>query len=265
MGGVISSPLVSLTAVEVADYIASIDLAYEEYRELFIANGTLDGNKIATWQDEIDAIIFLSIELGISNKNHIRRLVNALRIFQRSLHRPPHPPTSEQEELGSTMVQLSLARVDGQDSQESPQFLGRAMSGGPEKLFECSICLSPMNDPVTLPCGHSACKEPCLDRWFESKDKCPVCRAIVPERIRRDLHVAINMKDLINKAYPGLGAEREAQKVEEAARQRAAEVERVRETVDDRDDDKIKQQKLIQEVLSIMSVLSGCTTTHTAK
>ena len=35
--------------------------------------------------------------------------------------------------------------------------------------------------------------------------------------------------------------------------------------VDDRDDDKIKKQKLIQEVLSIMSVLSGCTTTHTAK
>ncbi|XP_041847624.1 tripartite motif-containing protein 16-like [Melanotaenia boesemani] len=50
------------------------------------------------------------------------------------------------------------------------------------EAFCCSICLDLLNDPVTLACGHSYCKD-CINNHLDSKDdsgiySCPQCRQI---------------------------------------------------------------------------------------
>ena len=49
------------------------------------------------------------------------------------------------------------------------------------------ICLEDSKDPLELPCGHSFCRDGCLDEWRsrygvgeEMRTKCPVCRARIP-------------------------------------------------------------------------------------
>ena len=46
-------------------------------------------------------------------------------------------------------------------------------------LLECSICLETFDDPRTLPCLHSFCKQ-CLENFVDGKHEddlnCPVCR-----------------------------------------------------------------------------------------
>ena len=53
-----------------------------------------------------------------------------------------------------------------------------------DKLLECSICLEQIKSPKMLPCQHSFCLEPCLEKFFQSNIlerglhtvKCPLCR-----------------------------------------------------------------------------------------
>lgn len=47
-----------------------------------------------------------------------------------------------------------------------------------EELLKCSLCLSIVCDPITIPCGHSFCRV-CLTMALQrSKKKCPNCRAV---------------------------------------------------------------------------------------
>ncbi|XP_077058548.1 tripartite motif-containing protein 16-like [Siphateles boraxobius] len=42
--------------------------------------------------------------------------------------------------------------------------------------FSCSVCLDLLNDPVTIPCGHSYCKSCISDYWNQDRIcKCPLC------------------------------------------------------------------------------------------
>ncbi|KAI9341210.1 PUA-like domain-containing protein [Obelidium mucronatum] len=50
----------------------------------------------------------------------------------------------------------------------------------PEELgIDCPLCLNPLCDPITLKCGHSACRV-CLLDSFQSSTLCAICRTPLP-------------------------------------------------------------------------------------
>ncbi|RVE76372.1 hypothetical protein OJAV_G00009630 [Oryzias javanicus] len=53
---------------------------------------------------------------------------------------------------------------------------------GLEDELTCSICLSPFDCPVTIPCGHNFCQDCLLATWEDCTFSCPQCRTIFPIR-----------------------------------------------------------------------------------
>ncbi|XP_070842455.1 E3 ubiquitin/ISG15 ligase TRIM25-like [Chaetodon trifascialis] len=50
-----------------------------------------------------------------------------------------------------------------------------------EDELTCSICLSPFDCPVTIPCGHNFCQDCLLTTWKDSYS-CPQCRTLFPTK-----------------------------------------------------------------------------------
>ncbi|XP_019939608.2 E3 ubiquitin/ISG15 ligase TRIM25 isoform X4 [Paralichthys olivaceus] len=50
-----------------------------------------------------------------------------------------------------------------------------------EDELTCSICLSPFDCPVTIPCGHNFCQSCLLSTWTEIY-RCPQCRTLFPTK-----------------------------------------------------------------------------------
>uniref|UniRef100_A0A0G4H1L0 RING-type E3 ubiquitin transferase n=1 Tax=Chromera velia CCMP2878 TaxID=1169474 RepID=A0A0G4H1L0_9ALVE len=52
-----------------------------------------------------------------------------------------------------------------------------------EERFACAICLGTWEDPVTVPCGHSFCKECISSLIAVGRPACPRCREPVPSEV----------------------------------------------------------------------------------
>ncbi|XP_041841989.1 E3 ubiquitin/ISG15 ligase TRIM25-like [Melanotaenia boesemani] len=73
-----------------------------------------------------------------------------------------------------------------------------------QNSISCSICLDPLKDPVTIPCGHSYCKNCIKTHWDEEDQRriftlevyaCPQCKKIF--LTRPDLEKDIMLAELV--------------------------------------------------------------------
>ncbi|XP_019646263.1 PREDICTED: uncharacterized protein LOC109486806 isoform X2 [Branchiostoma belcheri] len=75
--------------------------------------------------------------------------------------------------------QYSSARTTSRKSLTAPGDTGKGMTSDGA---DCSICMSGITDPKSLPCKHTFCRE-CIDTALSYKSQCPICNAIVGELI----------------------------------------------------------------------------------
>eukprot|EP01036_Dinobryon_divergens_P024722 gene24721-33195_t len=78
--------------------------------------------------------------------------------------------------------------------------------------FKCFICFEVMEEPTTLPCGHSACLH-CLKKAFEASKKCSICNRKFNHAVVDALAVSIHLRSAISRIFPRLQCERDAKKV----------------------------------------------------
>ena len=71
----------------------------------------------------------------------------------------------------------------GSSSSSSGAAVGASPAAEPnhylKEILECSVCISLICEPITLPaCGHSMCRVCLFKALRRSKKKCPICRAV---------------------------------------------------------------------------------------
>ena len=90
-----------------------------------------------------------------------------------------------------------------------------------DSKLECSICLEPYKEPKLLPCFHTFCKSPCLEKLVKRDRQgtaslcCPICRHVVTlsERgvagLQFDFHIdhLVKIRDFLDRAQPTTGAQ----------------------------------------------------------
>ncbi|XP_039608620.1 tripartite motif-containing protein 16-like [Polypterus senegalus] len=59
--------------------------------------------------------------------------------------------------------------------------------------FTCSVCLDPLTDPVTIPCGHNFCIKCLTNYWDQSQEcSCPQCRHTFTTRPELNRNTLLN-------------------------------------------------------------------------
>uniref|UniRef100_A0A8C4T428 Uncharacterized protein n=1 Tax=Erpetoichthys calabaricus TaxID=27687 RepID=A0A8C4T428_ERPCA len=67
-----------------------------------------------------------------------------------------------------------------------------------KQRFTCSVCLSPLTDPITIPCGHSFCLQCLADYWDQRQEcRCPQCASTFATR--PELHINTVLNEVVKK------------------------------------------------------------------
>lgn len=103
--------------------------------------------------------------------------------------------------LGSVQPSQLSHLVDGlmEIVKDQEDFLPTPRKNKFKSMFECGLCLGVMNDPITIPCGHSYCRS-CLVK--EQTRKCNKCGIVHYYMEVATLKTNILLSQTIEKWFP---------------------------------------------------------------
>ena len=121
--------------------------------------------------------------------------------------------------------------------------------------YKCFVCFEIMNEPTTLPCGHSACFG-CLKKAFETSRKCSVCNRKFSHSVVEALAVSIHLRSAISHLFPHLEIERDAEKAQ-YSQLLTPQVELLKQALVDPAEGSRQKWKTLDEQSAAAAVVSG--------
>lgn len=85
-----------------------------------------------------------------------------------------------------------VSSYQAHDMDLADQVVDRISQTELNRSLQCTICHDTLFNPISLPCGHSYCRECCT--WWVSQSpspSCPTCRAAVPEGVEWQVNTAL--------------------------------------------------------------------------
>ncbi|XP_072220191.1 tripartite motif-containing protein 16-like protein [Leuresthes tenuis] len=146
------------------------------------------------------------------------------------------------------------------------------------KSFSCSVCLDLLKDPVTIPCGHSYCRN-CIKGFWGGEDQkgihsCPQCRkTFTPRPVLEKSTMLADLLEELKKKAGGMkkfcsveehkGHDTVSAAAERTERQR--ELEGSRQQIQQRVQDREKDVKLLQQEVEAINQSADKTVEHSEK
>ncbi|PWY99211.1 hypothetical protein BCV70DRAFT_163767 [Testicularia cyperi] len=134
------------------------------------------------WTTEDSAISAAgsTLDTAVQAGNEVANTTNAAHVHAHAVGLPgPSPlghPTSDEASLAKHS--LALSTKTGPNGEPMIQSVATLHSELLENL-ECQLCYLLLYQPLTTPCGHTFCK-PCFARSLDHGNRCPLCRADMP-------------------------------------------------------------------------------------
>ena len=227
---------------------------YSEYAPVVYKLG-IDGSILSEAANSSDIMIVLAnlFKLcNITNELHQLKLLTQLKYMASKSSLSSFRKESEQPRVtSSSPLQFHVKTATAMSVAMGAPALRRAPSEVSTLLMECGICLETMETPVTLSCGHNACKSCLLEAFtsisIENKDSCPFCRAKVDTDFRTNMNVNVILDKYILKAFPELAIKREEEQARRKILRKIVEQMRFDVTVDTFESDTAQTRYLAQE------------------
>ena len=100
----------------------------------------------------------------------------------------------DQEESKDPQVQQHIQPQEAEEEESKEEVKDVEMIDTEHKLEkDCCVCMQIMVEPARLPCNHLFCIQ-CLNKYFESKFECPMCRAAVPVQFEPEIDEQLQSK-----------------------------------------------------------------------
>lgn len=123
------------------------------------------------------------------------------------------------EEAGDCqVVELSMLSPEeeaarAEEAAQQAAKAARAWMSELQAIFNCGICNRMMDDPCSIPCGHTHCISCLRSRCAELPGRqCPVCNEPISSTTVSSLRVAITIRDAISALFPQLAEEARAER-----------------------------------------------------